>query len=65
MGETTRRTFLVTAGIAALAPWSPLAGTALAQDAGANVLRLIVPASPGGGWDRASDPDRGRNRAQR
>ena len=52
MGETTRRTFLVTAGIAALAPWSPRAGTAWAQDAGSNVLRLIVPASPGGGWDR-------------
>ena len=51
MGETTRRAFLATAVVASV-PWGRWAGTAFAQSAGADGLRLLVPASPGGGWDR-------------
>lgn len=51
MGEATRRTFLATAAATSFAShrW---AGTAFAQTSGADALQLLVPASPGGGWDR-------------
>jgi len=52
MGEMTRRAFVAVAAVAGWFAWSTSDGTALAQDGPADALRLIVPASPGGGWDR-------------